>query len=113
MSDLLEAASAALGVPAPLIRRAAAARAAETGASVDEVLSAWAGGETVPAGAPAAAPAEAPAEAPQAAPEPPPMEIPTAPATPVVAAPTAPAKPPVLVGAEDNPFRVFAGAIGL
>ena len=66
MSDLLEAASAALGVPAPLISRAAAARAAETGASVDEVLSAWAGGETVPAGAPAAAPAEAPDAEPEA-----------------------------------------------
>lgn len=122
MSDLLEAASAALGVPAPLVSRAAAARATAAGVSTDDILAAWAGGAPAPAAAPAeapaaepeaAAPAEAPAEAPQAAPEPPPMEIPTAPATPVVAAPTAPAKPPVLVGAEDNPFRVFAGAIGL
>lgn len=89
MSDLLEAASAALGVPAPLISRAAAARATETGASVDEVLSAWAGGETVPAGAPAAAPAEAPdAEPEAAAPEETPAPAPAA-ASPAMAPPQA------------------------
>ncbi|HEX6947871.1 MAG TPA: cbb3-type cytochrome c oxidase subunit II [Acidimicrobiia bacterium] len=121
MSDLLEAASAALGVPAPLLRRAAAARAAVAGVSSDEILSAWAGGAPAPAAAPTAAPAaepetaeaEAPAAVPEAAPEPPPFEAPAAPAAPAVTAPAAPAKPPILVGAEDNPFRVFVSALGL
>ncbi|MEX1037682.1 MAG: c-type cytochrome [Acidimicrobiia bacterium] len=54
MSDL-SAAAAALGIPEALVQRSAEARAAETGASVDEILAAWAGGESGPA---AAAPAE-------------------------------------------------------
>jgi hypothetical protein len=52
MSDL-SAAAAALGVPEAIVQRSAAARAAETGMSVDEVLAAWAGGGSV-AGAPPA-----------------------------------------------------------
>ena len=47
MSDLLDAAAAALGAPADLVERSAAARAAETGASVDDILSAWTGGAPV------------------------------------------------------------------
>ncbi|MGB7859726.1 MAG: hypothetical protein WBM90_04455 [Acidimicrobiia bacterium] len=47
MSDLLESAAAALGTPASLVERSAAARAAETGSTVDEILSAWAGGAPV------------------------------------------------------------------
>ena len=43
MSEALDAAAAALGIPAALVQRAAAARAAETGSSVDEVLAAWSG----------------------------------------------------------------------
>jgi len=43
MSDLT-AAAAALGVPEAIVRRSAEARAKATGASVDEVLAAWAGG---------------------------------------------------------------------
>jgi hypothetical protein len=50
MSDL-SAAAAALGVPEAIVQRSAAARAAETGMTVDEVLAAWAGGGSV-AGAP-------------------------------------------------------------
>src|SRR5699024_9409930 len=65
MSDLLEAAAAALGTPAPLVRRSAAARAAETGVSMDEILTAWAGGAPV-----AAAPAPAPEASADTAPEP-------------------------------------------
>jgi hypothetical protein len=49
MSEFLGAAAAALGLPEPLVRRSAEARAAETGASVEEVLQAWAGGEGLPA----------------------------------------------------------------
>ncbi len=61
MSDL-GAAAAALGVPVAIGQRSAAARAAETGMTVDEVLAAWAGGGSV-AGTPAAA-EEAPAPEP-------------------------------------------------
>lgn len=57
MSELSAAAAAALGVPEPIVERSAAARAAETGMSVDEVLSVWAGGGELPVAA-----AEAPAD---------------------------------------------------
>jgi mono/diheme cytochrome c family protein len=57
MSELSAAAAAALGVPEAIVQRSAAARAAETGLSVDEVLTAWAGGGDVPAAAAAEAPA--------------------------------------------------------
>ncbi len=59
MSDL-SAAAAALGIPEAIVQRSAAARAAETGMTVDEVLAAWAGGGSV-AGSPAAPSEEAPA----------------------------------------------------
>ena len=63
VSDLLEAAAAALSTPADLVERSAAARAAANGTTVDEVLSAWAGGAPVAAAAPATSPpAEAVAE---------------------------------------------------
>ena len=57
MSENLTAAAQALGLPEPLVQRSAAARAAETGADVEEILAAWAGGE-----APAAAPTPEPPE---------------------------------------------------
>ncbi len=47
MSDLA-AAAAALGVPEAIVRRSAEARAKATGATVDDVLTAWAGGGEVP-----------------------------------------------------------------
>lgn len=68
MSDLSASAAAALGVPEPLIQRSAAARAAETGMSVDDVLAAWAGGGSV-AGAPATSPEAEPTEVADTAPE--------------------------------------------
>ncbi len=71
MSDL-SAAAAALGVPEAIVQRSAAARAAETGMTVDEVLAAWAGGGSVAGASPAeGTPASEPeAEAtPAAAPE--------------------------------------------
>jgi mono/diheme cytochrome c family protein len=57
MSDLA-AAAAALGIPELLVQRSAEARAAETGASVDEILAAWAGGESGPAAAAQPEPSE-------------------------------------------------------
>jgi len=66
MSELSAAAAAALGIPEAIVERSAAARAEETGMTVDEVLAAWAGGGDIP---PPAAAAPAPAE-PEAAEEP-------------------------------------------
>lgn len=125
MSDLT-AAAAALGLPEALVQRSAAARATETGASVDDILAQWAGGETAPTPPPVATTPE-PAETatteattdvtPAAAPAPAPaitIEIPDQPAAaPAPAAAAGPFKPPVLVGAKDNPMTVLAGVIGL
>lgn len=66
MSDLLEAASDALGTPRELVQRSAAARAAANGTSVDDILAVWAGDAPPPA--PAAEPEPA-AEAPPPEPE--------------------------------------------
>lgn len=125
MSDVLEAAAAAMGIPGPLVRRSAEARASEGGVTAEEILTAWAGGAPAPATAPAPPPEESPAteeaveapadaEAPAepAVPPPPPAFAPPADAAPAVS-PDTPALPPVLVGAEDNPMKVFAGAVGL
>lgn len=57
MSELLTAAAESLNVPEPLVERSAAARATANGTSVDDVLSAWAGG--APAAAATAAPSPA------------------------------------------------------
>jgi hypothetical protein len=57
----LAAAASAMGLPEVLVQRSAEARAADTGASVEEILVAWAGGESVAAAAPAAE-AEVPAD---------------------------------------------------
>lgn len=130
MSDQLSAAAAALGLPETLVQRSAEARAAETGASADDILAQWAGGEAAAVSSPAEAPTEeAPAteeaaateEAPPA--EEPEVEEPAAPevvieepARPAEApspAPSGPYKPPVLVGARDNPMTVLAGVFGL
>jgi hypothetical protein len=61
MSDL-SAAAEALGIPESIVQRSAAARAAETGTTVDEVLAAWAGRGSVAGSPPAAAEASPPAE---------------------------------------------------
>lgn len=52
-----------MGIPAELVQRSAAARAAETGATVDDVLAAWSGGAPAPSAAPAPAEPEATAPA--------------------------------------------------
>lgn len=61
----LSGAAAALGLPEALVQRSAAARAAETGQSVDEILAAWAGGEAIGAPPPAVVEAAESAEVPQ------------------------------------------------
>lgn len=85
----LSAAAAAMGIPEAIVERSAAARATETGSSVEDILAAWAGGDVVAAAPPQAeapAPTEATAEpAPAPTPEP---EV----AAPVIAA-AAPAAP--------------------
>lgn len=48
----LSAAASAMGLPEVLVQRSAEARAAETGTPVDDILSAWAGGESVTAAVP-------------------------------------------------------------
>ncbi len=88
MSELLETAAAALGMPTDLVQRSAAARATENGTSVDDVLTAWAGGAPIAVAVPSdeAQPSEPVVEAPVAeAPpaavvvlDPPVIEIPVA-----------------------------------
>jgi cytochrome c oxidase cbb3-type subunit 2 len=129
MSEALAAAAAAMGIPEALVERSAEARAGESGASVEDVLTQWAGGEAAPVTAASAvaepvpeaaeaqeAPTEAPAE-PAPAPEPAPeivIETPAAAATtPAEPVPAGPFKPPVLVGATDSPMTVLAAVVGL
>ena len=118
--------------------RSAAARATETGMTVDEVLTAWAEGGSIEGAAPSE-PAEAqaappsvgetptgpPAEQGDNPPEaqaatPPVGEAPTGPLTEqgdsTPSAPSRPnpaGKPPTLVGEPDRPMTVLAGVIGL
>lgn len=116
MSDLT-AAAAALGLPEVLVQRSAEARASETGASVDEIIAAWAGGAAPPE---ASSPVEPPSTEPTAtvvqADDPPSpvvtIEVPEEPAV-VSVAPSGPYKPPVLIGSRDNPMTVVLGAVAL
>lgn len=120
MSDLA-AAAAALGLPETLVQRSADARAAETGASADDIIAEWAGGAPAPV---ADEPEPEPeTDTPEPEPEPEPAATEETPETPVVdpgqpaEAPTpvatGPYKPPVLVGTRDNPMTVLAGVVGL
>lgn len=122
MSESLAAAAAALGIPEPLVERSAEARASASGASAEDLLSQWAGGEAPPAPAggdavsddTAAVVEEAPVETPSGAESAPEIVIeapqPMAPPEP---APAGPYKPPILVGAKDSPITVFAASVGL
>jgi cytochrome c553 len=109
MSELSAAAAAALGVPEAIVERSAAARAAETGMGVDEVLSAWAGGDAVAAPSPDETAAGPPASDEAAAASPSADEPPAGPAASdeaVVAPPSAdetPAGPPAEQGDEAPP----------
>ena len=120
MGDLLAATSTTLGLPEDLVRRSAEARAAEADSSVDEILTAWGGGEAIAATS-------------SAAPEPPPsvevssappaqqedvapeivIETPPAQTAPMATAPPGTYQPPVLVGVPDKPGMIILGAIGL
>jgi hypothetical protein len=102
VSDLLEAASTALGTPRELVQRSAAARAAADGTSVEDILAAWAGDAPPPSPAAAETEAEAPEPEPEpeteAAPEPAP-----APAPVMEQAPPTPAEPAVEYEPEPEP----------
>lgn len=82
----LSGAAQAMGIPEELVERSAEARAAESGASVEEVLAAWAGGELVESSGPADEPEAEPAaeEAPVEEETPAQEEAEPAPPTPVV-----------------------------
>jgi mono/diheme cytochrome c family protein len=81
----LSGAAAAMGLPESLVQRSAEARAAETGQSVDDILAAWAGGETIETPPPDTAVESEPVAAEEAQPQP---EDPTPePAAPVIEAP--------------------------
>ena len=54
MSELVNKVAEILNAPIDLVQRSAEARAAASGKSVDEVLSSWAGGESIEASAPVA-----------------------------------------------------------
>jgi cytochrome c oxidase cbb3-type subunit II len=129
MSEQSAAAAAALGIPEAIVQRSAAARAEETGMTVDEVLAAWAGGGDIPSPS-SPAPAETEAAETEAAEEPaapaddstepaitpsptPTAVIETPAAAPVTTSPAVPGKPPVLVGEADNPIAILVGAVGL
>ena len=62
MSDLVNKVAEILNAPIDLVQRSAEARAAASGVSVDDVLSSWAGGESVAASSEPAPEKEAPAE---------------------------------------------------
>jgi hypothetical protein len=108
VSDLLTAAASALNVPEPLVERSAAARATANGTSVDDVLSAWAGGAPATGTAPVppptatAEPEAEPAAQPSPEPAPPPEPV-TAPELVVPAAVIAIAQPEVVL--EPIPLR--------
>ena len=111
MSELLTAAADALNVPETLVERSAAARATANGSSVDDVLSAWAGGAPAAGSAPAPArPVEEPAPAAEEStpePEPTPVSEPAPAAQPEVA-PAAAAvavEPEPVVPLEPVPLR--------
>lgn len=131
MTDLAGAA-VAMGVPETLVKRSAEARAKATGASVDEILAAWAGGTPVPAATTAPAPQAAstePAvgqtsdqpptdESPATSSEPEPVGAAASPQpafgdrlTPLRAA--GPSAPPLLVGAREGIGLVMSGSLGL
>ena len=130
MSDLA-AAAAAMGVPEALVKRSAEARARATGASVDEILSAWAGGSPAPAPTAAATSVSAepggPEDATRQPPDPndgqdaveatspEPALQPEEPSEPQPAQPrvAVPAAPPTLVGERQGVGVVMSGSVGL
>lgn len=116
MSEYLAAAAQAMGMPESVVRRSAEAKAAKTGSTVEEVLKAWAGGETAPAAPAAKSPEQAqdePAAAPLEPESPPVAEPPPAPPPSAVVVEEEPSKAPILEGRRDRPFAVALGAVGI
>ena len=126
MSEFLASAAEKMGVPEALVKRSAEARATAAGASTDDILNAWAGGEAAPAAAtppPPAAPEPQAAEPQAAEPRPDSAPQPAAPDTPAAqpAASPAPAAatavrasaPPVLVGRHESLVGAMVGAVAL
>jgi hypothetical protein len=114
-----------MGVPEALVKRSAEARAKASGASTDDVLTAWAGGEAAtttatppPVAETPAAPQPEPTATPEPVATPQPAAAPataapaTAPSAPVVVA-SGPTKPPILVGREERLVGTFAGTAAL
>ena len=62
MSELVNKVAEILNAPVDLVQRSAEARAQASGKSVEEVLSSWAGGESITASAAPASEDEAPVE---------------------------------------------------
>jgi hypothetical protein len=131
VSDIA-AAAAAMGVPETLVKRSAEARARATGATVDDILAAWAGGSPAPtASAGAAEQEDARRQTPDASPEPADSPLEAGPApdqgdarrqtpdatqeTPAVSVrrPAAPSAPPVLVGERQGVGVVISGSLSL
>jgi hypothetical protein len=117
MSEFLASAAEKMGVPEALVKRSAEARAKAAGSSTDDVLNAWAGGESAPAAAtpPPAEPEPsedtAVEDTPDTAPEPEPAHE-VQPAAAVAAAPRS-TSPPVLVGRNDRLAGAMLGALAL
>ena len=97
----LSAAASALGAPEAIVKRSAEARAKASGVSVDEILAAWAGGETVTTAAPAPSAPTTPVE--EAGTEAEPV---LAPSPPLPAAAPAPAPTvPAILEPEEEPVE--------
>lgn len=120
MSDLA-AAAAAMGLPESLVQRSAAARAAETGVGVDEIIAAWAGGAPPRAAAPPEPIADEPVASDAGADRPKPEELASvietevkeSPASAADAVPAVPYRAPVLVGVSDRPMMIVSGSVVL
>jgi hypothetical protein len=124
MSEFLASAAEKMGVPEPLVRRSAEARAKASGASTDDILSAWAGGEAAPAAAAPPPPEPETSAQPEAATETQPEPTPQTPAqAPAAQAPAPapagvgvaarPSAPPVLVGRRDRLAGSMLAALAL
>ena len=110
MSEVLSAAASTMNVPETLVQRSAEARAKATGASVEDVLAAWAGGAAAPAAAAPAETAPAPEPAAEEASEPVSTSEPEPSPAP---APAAAAPAPQLVAVMELPEEVPVEPVGL
>jgi mono/diheme cytochrome c family protein len=91
-----------MGLPEALVQRSAEARAAETGGAVEDILAAWAGGETVDT-APVSEPDSGAAETVEAGPEEAGSEVEEPEPEPETPAPAAEAPPPVVAAPSSAP----------